>query len=133
VNVRVNWRLMLAVVAAVLLVALAVRVVPFLSLATLETNQRELSTYGAAHPVGMASIFGVPHVGFAALPLPGEEVLTIAAGALFALVGSECPAARKRTVAACTRCCGPRWALQQTPDSARPGRDEIGQEVQARF
>jgi len=42
-------------------------------------------------------------------------------------LGSQGPAARKRTVAACTQCCGSRWVLQQTPDPARPGRDEIGQ------
>jgi len=86
VNVRLNLRLMLGVVVAVLLVVLAVRVLPFISLAELETNQRELSTYGVAHPFGMAAIFVALYVGFAALPLPGAEVLTIAAGALFGLV-----------------------------------------------
>ncbi len=42
------------------------------------------------------------------------------------LLGAEGPAARKRTVAACTQCCGSRWTLQQTPDPARPDRDEMG-------
>jgi len=54
-----------------------------------------------------------------------EALLRAPAG----LPGSEGPAARKRTVAACTQCCGSRWALQQTPDPARPSRDEIGQDA----
>ena len=85
-KLRLTLRWTLGVAIAVLLVVLAVRVLPFISLARLETHQRELSTYGAAHPIGMAAIFVALYVGFAALPLPGAEVLTIAAGALFGLV-----------------------------------------------
>jgi len=85
-NVRLIVRWVLGLGVAGLLAVLAVRVVPLVSLASLGTHQRELSTYGAAHPVGMAAIFVALYVGFAALPLPGAEILTIAAGALFGLV-----------------------------------------------
>jgi len=43
--------------------------------------------------------------------------------------GAEGPPARKRTVAACTQCCGSRWALQQTPDPAWPQGDKIGRDA----
>ena len=85
-NVRLIVRLVLGLLVAGLLAVLAVRVLPFLSLASLGMHQRELSTYGAAHPLGLAAIFVALYVGFAALPLPGAEILTIAAGALFGLV-----------------------------------------------
>lgn len=85
-NMRLIVRLVLAILVAGLLLVLAVRVLSFLSLASLGMHQRELSTYGAAHPFGLAAIFVALYVGFAALPLPGAEILTIAAGALFGLV-----------------------------------------------
>ena len=85
-NMRLIVRLVLGLLVAGLLAVLAVRVLPFLSLASLGMHQRELSTYGAAHPFGLAAIFVALYVGFAALPLPGAEILTIAAGALFGLV-----------------------------------------------
>lgn len=85
-NVRLIVRWVLALVVAGLLADLVVRVLPFLSLASLGMHQRELSNYGAAHPIGLAAIFMALYVGFAALPLPGAEILTIAAGALFGLV-----------------------------------------------
>ena len=85
-NVRLIVRLVLGLLVAGLLAVLAVRVLPFLSLASLGMHQRELSTYGAAHPFGLATIFVALYVAFAALPLPGAEILTIAAGALFGLV-----------------------------------------------
>jgi len=69
-----------------LLVFVLVRVVPILSLASVSTHQRELAAYGTAHPVGIAAIFVALYVAFATLPLPGAEILTIAAGALFGLV-----------------------------------------------
>jgi uncharacterized membrane protein YdjX (TVP38/TMEM64 family) len=75
-----------ALVAAGLLAVLVVRVLPMLSLAGLETHRQALSAYGAAHPVRTAAGFVALYVGFAALPLPGAELLTIAAGALFGLV-----------------------------------------------
>lgn len=80
----VRW--LLALLVAGLLAMLVVRVLPILSLDTLDMHQHELSIYGAAHPVRMAAIFLALYVSFAALPLPGAEVLTIAAGALFGLV-----------------------------------------------
>ena len=83
---RLIVRLVLGLLVAGLLAVLAVRVLPFLSLASLGMHQRELSTYGAAHPFGLATIFVALYVAFAALPLPGAEILTIAAGALFGLV-----------------------------------------------
>ncbi len=43
--------------------------------------------------------------------------------------GSEGSAARKRTVAACTQCCGSSRASQHTPDPVRPGRDETGRDA----
>ena len=79
-----SWLLVLS--GALLLTVLVVRVLPFLSLASLDVNQRDLSTFSATHPVGTAAIFVVLYIAFAALPLPGAEVLTIAAGALFGLV-----------------------------------------------
>lgn len=79
-----SW--LLALSGALLLTVLVVRVLPFLSLASLDANQRELSTFGATHPVGTAAIFVALYIVFAALPLPGAEILTIAAGALFGLV-----------------------------------------------
>lgn len=85
-NVPPIARWVLAFVVAGLLTVLAARVLPFLSLASLGMHQRELSTYGAAHPLGLAAIFVALYVGFAALPLPGAEILAIAAGALFGLV-----------------------------------------------
>lgn len=83
---RLIVRLVLGLLVAGLLTVLAVRVLPFLSLASLGMHQRELSTYGAAHPLRLAATFVALYVGFAALPLPGAEILTIAAGALFGLV-----------------------------------------------
>ena len=80
----ISW--LLALAGALLLTVLVVRVLPFLSLASLDANQHELSTFGAGHPVGTAAIFVALYIVFAALPLPGAEVLTIAAGALFGLV-----------------------------------------------
>jgi len=85
-NLRLIARWVLGLAVAGLLATLVARFLPFLSLASLATHQRELSAYGAAHPVGMAAIFVALYVGFAALPLPGAEILTIAAGALFGLV-----------------------------------------------
>jgi uncharacterized membrane protein YdjX (TVP38/TMEM64 family) len=85
-NMRLILRLVLGLVVAGLLAVLAVRILPYLSLASLGMHQRALSTYGAAHPHGLAAMFVVLYVGFAALPLPGAEILTIAAGALFGLV-----------------------------------------------
>ena len=55
-----------------------------------------------------------------------EHVRSICATPATTDQGAEGPATQKRTVAACTQCYGSRWALQQTPDPARLGRDEIG-------
>jgi uncharacterized membrane protein YdjX (TVP38/TMEM64 family) len=85
-NVRLIVRLVLGLVVAGLLTFLVVEVLPYLSLASLSMHQREVSTYGAAHPVRIAAIFVALYVMFAALPLPGAGILTIAAGALFGLV-----------------------------------------------
>jgi uncharacterized membrane protein YdjX (TVP38/TMEM64 family) len=85
-NARLIVRLVLGLLVAGLLTFLVVGVLPYLSLASLGMHQRELSTYGAAHPVGIAAIFVALYLGFAALPLPGAGILTIAAGALFGLV-----------------------------------------------
>jgi uncharacterized membrane protein YdjX (TVP38/TMEM64 family) len=79
-----SW--LLGLVVAGLLAAFAMCVLPFLSLASLDAHQRELIAYGGAHPVGTAALFVALYVCFAALPLPGAEVLTIVAGALFGLV-----------------------------------------------
>ncbi len=59
---------------------------PFISLASVEAHRRELFGYQAEHPVRTAATFVIGFIGFAALALPGAEVLAIAAGAVFGLV-----------------------------------------------
>jgi uncharacterized membrane protein YdjX (TVP38/TMEM64 family) len=68
---------------ALLLVALAMRARPELSLAALAAHQHALSAFRAEHPVALAAAFVTVYVGYAALPLPGAEILTVAAGAVF--------------------------------------------------
>ena len=55
-NGRLIVRWVLGPMVAGLLAVLVVRVLPFLSLVSLGTHQRELSTHGAAHPVGMIAM-----------------------------------------------------------------------------
>lgn len=77
---------MLGLTVVGLLAVFVAWVLPFVSLASLEMHQRELLAYRAAYPVGTAAIFVGFFICFAALALPGAEVLTIAGGAIFGLV-----------------------------------------------
>lgn len=82
---RLAVRLSVGLLVVLLAVVFAVWVLPFVSLASLDAHRRDLLDYRTAHPVLMAAIFVVCFVCFAALALPGAEVLAIAAGALFGL------------------------------------------------
>jgi pyruvate/2-oxoglutarate dehydrogenase complex dihydrolipoamide dehydrogenase (E3) component/uncharacterized membrane protein YdjX (TVP38/TMEM64 family) len=57
-----------------------------LSLDALKAHQRAFGAYRQAHPLWLAAGFFLLYVIFATLPLPGAELLTIAAGAIFGLV-----------------------------------------------
>lgn len=80
----IAWLLVLA--GLILLAALAVRALPSLPLESLEAHRHALSGYATAHPAKTAAIFMLVYIAFSALPLPGSEVLSIAAGAIFGLV-----------------------------------------------
>ena len=76
---------MAAIAFAAVLAIFVIWASPFLSVAALEAHRRELFACRAAHPIATAAIFALGFVGFAALALPGAEVLAIAAGAVFGL------------------------------------------------
>lgn len=107
-----SW--LLGLIVAGLLAALAMRVLPFLSLASLDAHQRELATYGGAHPIGAAALFVALYLGFSALPLPGAEILTIVAGALFGLVEGTVLVSFASSVGATLSFLLSRWWLRDT-------------------
>ena len=81
-----TWLLIVAFAA--LIAAFALHLLPLPSLAALVVREHALSAYGAAHPLRLAALFVIAYVLIAPLPLPGAELVTIAAGALFGLAES---------------------------------------------
>lgn len=65
--------------------AVALHLVPVPTLADVRMHEAAVKTYAARHPVLLAAIYAFAVVVFTALPLPGAEVMTVAAGALFGL------------------------------------------------
>lgn len=78
-----RWLPALLIVASV--AALAVKFAPSLTLDSLRLHEQQVLAYRASHPVITAAAFAVLFIGYAALPLPGAEILSISAGALFGL------------------------------------------------
>ncbi len=56
------------------------------SLAELKMHARALAAYGVAHPFRLPGLFVIVCAFLSALPLPGAELLAVAAGAVFGLV-----------------------------------------------
>src|SRR5258708_12225676 len=59
-----------------------------LSLAVLKARQGELAAYQQVHPLLLAGGFSLVYIPGTALSLPGAELLTLAAGAIFRLIQS---------------------------------------------
>jgi uncharacterized membrane protein YdjX (TVP38/TMEM64 family) len=77
---------LLILALAALVATLFLHLLPMPSLAALHNREHDLEMYGEAHPFRLAAVFVIAYLAFAALPLPGAELLTIAAGSLFGLV-----------------------------------------------
>jgi uncharacterized membrane protein YdjX (TVP38/TMEM64 family) len=105
-----------ALLLAALIAGLALHLVPMPSLAGLRAREHALAAYGAQHPVRLAGLFAIFVVVFTALPLPGAELLTIAAGALFGLVAGTVLVSFASTIGACGAFAMGRWWLR---DAAR--------------
>lgn len=105
----IPWLLALAV--AVLVILLAVRLQPLVSLASLEAHRHAVAGYGVTHPMETAIIFALVYIAFAALPLPGAEVLTIAAGAIFGLVEGTVLVSFSSSIGATLAFLASRWWL----------------------
>lgn len=86
VTMRQATAWLLALLGAGLVVVLAVGVPPLLSLESLQAHRDALSLYAASHQIGAAAMFVLVFIAFAALALPGAEILAIAGGMLFGLV-----------------------------------------------
>jgi uncharacterized membrane protein YdjX (TVP38/TMEM64 family) len=93
--------LLFVLVLAALVAAAFLHRLPMPSLAWLHARERELAAYGARHPVRLATLYVIGYVAFATLPLPGAELLTIGAGAVFGLVEGTLLVSFAATIGSC--------------------------------
>lgn len=93
--------LVLLALLAVLVAVFALHVLHLPSLADFRGHLKTLSDYRARYPIRLAVIYGAIVVAFAALPLPGAELLTVAAGALFGLVEGTIMIGLAASIGAC--------------------------------
>ena len=100
---RGRWILASLIVLAVAALAAAAlsRHLPAPSLAGLKFHMRALAAFGAAHPIRAAGLFVVLCAFFSALPVPGAELLAVAAGTLFGLVEGTALVAFSVTLGSC--------------------------------
>jgi uncharacterized membrane protein YdjX (TVP38/TMEM64 family) len=98
------WRILAWLLVAALagLAAAALARHPSLpSLAGLKTHMSTLAAYSRAHPVRAALLFVVLCAFFSALPLPGAELLAVAAGMMFGLLEGTLLVAVSVTLGSC--------------------------------
>ncbi|HUA76739.1 MAG TPA: VTT domain-containing protein [Acetobacteraceae bacterium] len=100
---RGRWTLTLLVLAilAGLAVSLAFRHPPLPSLSSLKSHMHALAAYNSFRPFQAAFFFAVICAGFSALPLPGAELLAVAAGTMFGLVEGTVLVALSVTLGSC--------------------------------
>ncbi|HUC19405.1 MAG TPA: VTT domain-containing protein [Acetobacteraceae bacterium] len=100
-----GWLLAAAVALTVALAALAAvalsRHLNLPSLAELKMHARALAALSAAHPFRLRGLFVIICACFSALPLPGAELLVVAAGAMFGLVEGTLLAVLAVTLGSC--------------------------------
>jgi uncharacterized membrane protein YdjX (TVP38/TMEM64 family) len=100
-----RWRRIFGWLLAMMLAALATaalsRHLPPPPVAGLKTHMRALAAYGAMYPVRLAVLFVIVCIGFSALPLPGAELLAVAAGAMFGLIEGTLLVAFAVTLGSC--------------------------------
>ncbi|HUC18371.1 MAG TPA: TVP38/TMEM64 family protein [Acetobacteraceae bacterium] len=115
------WLLIVAFGA--LIAAFALHRLPLPSLAALVAREHALAAYGAAHPLRLAALFVIAYVVIAPLPLPGAELVTIAAGALFGLAESIALVSFAATLGSCAAFLLGRYLF----------RDGLGRHLDPRF
>jgi uncharacterized membrane protein YdjX (TVP38/TMEM64 family) len=112
---RITGSLAVLLLAA-LITGLALHFMPMPTLAGLRTGERAVAAYGAQYPVRLAGLYLVFVAAFSALPLPGAELLTVGAGALFGLIEGTVLVSFASTIGACGAFLMGRWWLR---DAAR--------------
>ncbi len=95
----IAWLLIVAFAASIAAFALHWLKLP--SLTALAAREHNLAAYGAIHPLRLAALFVIAYVVVAPLPLPGAELATIAAGALFGLAESIALVSFAATIGSC--------------------------------
>ena len=101
-----RWRRILAWLPVAALAGLAAAVLsrhhlPLPSLAGLKAHMQALEAFAAAHPARASALFVILCTFFAALPLPGAELLAVAAGAVFGLAEGMALVAFSVTLGSC--------------------------------
>ncbi len=99
-RVRRSLAWLLAAALAGLAAAALARYLPP-SLAGLKAHMHALGAYGAAHPLRAGGLFAILCTAFSALPLPGAELLAVAAGTIFGFVAGTLLVAVSVTLGSC--------------------------------
>ncbi len=93
--------LLMVLAVAALAAAAVTRHLPAPSLAGLKSHMHALEAFAAAHPARASALFVVLCTAFSALPLPGAELLAVAAGTLFGLIEGTALVAFSVTLGSC--------------------------------
>lgn len=111
VGTRAILGLVIAVLIAVVATTLVLHPVHLPTIAELRAYEEGLAAYRARYPLQVAAIYGAIVFAVAALPLPGAEALSIAAGALFGLLEGTIMVALAAGFGACVAFLMGRWWL----------------------